>query len=247
MKKKTSKSKKSKVGSRDSWPGGYCVYTCLEGEWMLTEDQSTEGYYCEDLFGGCDATEEGQTAEVNSFENPSDDGGGTTDDGGATDDGGSNDDGGGTDDGGSNDDGGGTDDGGSNDDGGGDDGGGAFASAARSRSLPKNTALYRFVPSRKVVRRVRGAWAKGMMTPLEMTLKELSKFAPKVYGIVNAMSKNRAVVSFQVLIPAQKIPKKKKGTKTTPVKMPSKKATPKTVAKKKGTGKKKGTAKKKKS
>ena len=45
-----------------------------------------------------------------------------------------------------------------------------------------------------------------------MTLKELAKFAPKVYKIVNAMAKNRSVVSFQVVVPSQKLPSRKKGT-----------------------------------
>ena len=102
----------------------------------------------------------------------------------------------------------------------------------RSMALPSNSALYEFHGERKVLRRVRGAWKKGNYTPLEMTLKELAKFAPKVFKIVNAMAKNRSVVSFQVVVPSQKLSPRKKGP---------------TVSKKptntKGTIVKKGTAK----
>jgi hypothetical protein len=98
---------------------------------------------------------------------------------------------------------------GSGDGGGTDDGGLSLASSMKARMLPKNTALYRYVRSRKVVRRERGAWAKGYSTPLELTLKELAKYAPKVYKIVSLMAKSSAVASFEVLIPAQKLPSKK--------------------------------------
>ncbi len=139
----------------------------------------------------------------------------------------------------------GTEEEGGTEEGGTDDGGGSLAS---TQALPKNTALYRFVRSRKVVRRVRGAWAKGYYTPLEMTLKELAKFAPKVYKIVKVISKNRAVDSFQVLIPAQKLPRKKKGASTGAAKLPPQKAHPKAAVKKakpKTAGKKGATPKKK--
>ncbi len=123
------------------------------------------------------------------------------------------------------DDGGGTDDGGGIDNGGGIDGGQASARKAKSRSLPKNTAIYRYVRSRKVVRRERGAWAKGFSTPLEMTLKELAKYAPKVYKIVSLMAKNGAVASFEVLIPAQKNrSKNKKAAVKSASKSPAKKS-----------------------
>jgi len=66
-----------------------------------------------------------------------------------------------------------------------------------------------------------------------MTLKELAKYAPKVHEIVNAASKSKAVASFKVIIPAQKLPgKKKKSAESKPAKPSSKKSNPKTGKKK---------------
>ncbi len=41
-------------------------------------------------------------------------------------------------------------------------------------------------------------------------MRELSKFAPKVYEVVQSMLKSRAVVAFEVVIPSQKIPSNRK-------------------------------------
>ena len=123
--------------------------------------------------------------------------------------------------------------------GGGGEGVTASSAMAAPIALPKNSALYQYHPDRKTFRRLRGAWAIGHFTPLEMTLKELAKFAPKVFKLVNPKTKSRAVISFQVIVPSQTLPSKGK----TSSKVASKKPSPKTIAsaptKKKETPKKK--------
>ncbi|MDZ4850218.1 MAG: hypothetical protein SGI77_13120 [Pirellulaceae bacterium] len=106
--------------------------------------------------------------------------------------------------------------GGDGGDGGGDGDGGEdemLASRPRISDLPKNSALYRYSLPRRILRRVRGAWAKGHYAPLEMTLKELAKFAPRVSKIVGAMAKDRCVASFEVIVPSRKRPTTKTSVK----------------------------------
>lgn len=179
---------------------GTCVYFCDEPEWMLVEDRSNPGYYCENTYGACSVAS--ATIEVDAL--PEEESGET-----------------------------------------------AVSMASRARapaskkttvsnhetSIPKNAALYRYVRQSKKLRRVRGAWSKGQYAPLEMTLKELAKFAPNVSEIVSAMAKNKAVASFQVIVPAQKIPKTSLAAKST---RPAA-ATKSKIVSKKGTSTKKNT------
>ncbi len=192
MKKKSKPS--SKIALAASLEGGTCVYMSISGEFVLVEDHSEPGFHCDDSLGPSD-DDEGTLITTSAIsDEPGEDGG---EDGGEE--------GGG--------DGGGEEGGGED----GGDGGGQSLELKQSRraklmALPKNSALYEFQGERKVLRRVRGAWRKGHYTPLEMTLKELAKFAPKVRDIVNAMAKNRSIVSFQVVVPSQKLPPRKERT-----------------------------------
>jgi hypothetical protein len=82
--------------------------------------------------------------------------------------------------------------------------------------MPKDSALYLVDASRKVLRRVKGKWSKGMSAAAEITFKELAKIDKKLADFAVSAAKNKAVAGIQLIVPAQK--SKTAGKKASPKK-----------------------------
>lgn len=80
----------------------------------------------------------------------------------------------------------------------------SLTASAPSKALPKDSALYVLERTRKLLRRVRGKWSKGMMAPHEITFKELAKIDKKLAETAVTMAKNKSVADLYLIVPAQK-------------------------------------------
>ncbi len=101
-------------------------------------------------------------------------------------------------------------------------------------TLPKDSALYLLEPTRKLVRRVKGKWSKGMKAPLEITFAELAKIDKKLAETAVSMAKNKSIVGAHIIVPAQKSSggsKKKVATKKKAPKPSTKSITKKATGK----------------
>lgn len=97
-------------------------------------------------------------------------------------------------------------------------------------SLPKDSALYVIEPTRKLVRRVKGKWSKGMTAAHEITFTELAKIDKKLAETAVSLAKNKSIVGAHIIVPAQKSSTGSKKKVTSKKKAP--KPSTKVVAKK---------------